>query len=150
MTELPWDWSDFNSLSDNGIIEFDENNIISKIDSNTIGFARVKFKIGSVVYQKARAEGIIDGFKELNTLFDFIRVVEVLMNSALWRRQNSPDLTKFEPETVDFLKICYWYNNLKKIRTVEHRRKELRSRLSKELEKMYFVNWQTICANIAL
>lgn len=25
MTELPWDWSDFNSLSDNGIIEFDEN-----------------------------------------------------------------------------------------------------------------------------
>lgn len=95
MTELPWDWSDFNSLSDNGIIEFDENNIISKIDSNTIGFARVKFKIGSVVYQKARAEGIIDGFKELNTFFDFIRVVEVLMNSALWRRQNSPDLTKF-------------------------------------------------------
>ena len=133
LTELPWDWSDFNSLSDNGIIEFDENNIISKIDSNTIGFARVKFKIGSVVYQKARAEDIVDGFKELNTFFDFIRVVEVLMNSALSRRQSSPDLAKFELETVDFLKICYWYNNLKKISTVEHRRKELRSRLCKEL-----------------
>ncbi|MGH9952804.1 MAG: hypothetical protein ACRD5J_14360 [Nitrososphaeraceae archaeon] len=133
MTELPWDWSDFNSSSDSGILEFDENDIISKINSNTIRFARVKFKIGSVVYQRARAEDIIDGFKELNTFFDFIRVVEVLMNSALSRMQNSPDLTKFEPETADFLKICYWYNNLKKIRTVEHRRKELRSRLCKEL-----------------
>lgn len=67
MTELPWDWSDFNSLSDNGIIEFDENNIISKIDSNTIEFARVKFKIDSVVYQKARVEDIVDGFRVLNT-----------------------------------------------------------------------------------
>ena len=45
MTELPWDWSDFNSLSDNGIIEFDENNIISKIDSNTIEFARVNSRL---------------------------------------------------------------------------------------------------------
>ncbi|MPZ08407.1 MAG: hypothetical protein GEU26_18665 [Nitrososphaeraceae archaeon] len=130
---MPWDWSNLISLSSNDLIEFNAENLISKVDRNTIEFANIKFKIGSVVYQNASSDDIINGFKELNTLFDFIRVIEVLLKTTVISLKSSPDLCKFEPQIADFIKICYWYNNLKNISTVEHRRKELRSRLCKGL-----------------
>jgi hypothetical protein len=43
------------------------------------------------------------------------------------------EIYKFEPDVIDFLKICCWYSRLRTIVTVVHKIKELRVRLAKKL-----------------
>jgi hypothetical protein len=43
------------------------------------------------------------------------------------------EIYKFEPDVVDFLKICYWYYRIGKTPTIIHKLKELRTRLAKKL-----------------
>ena len=54
------------------------------------------------------------------------------------------DISLFEPEVIDFLKICYWYNRIKSISSIKHRTKEIRSRLSKRLLYKLEKNKRTI------
>lgn len=132
LKNIPWDWS--NLSSKDGQIELEENDIvINKIDDNRIEFAKITLDIHSLVYENATAEEIAQGFEELNSFFDFIRVIQVLLKSSLIKANVASDRSLIEPDIADFLKICYWYNKIKNIQTIEHRRKELRSRLCKKL-----------------
>jgi hypothetical protein len=116
-----------------GNIEFDEGDIIHEVNSNMLELGKIQFNIGSVVYEKANASEIIDGFEELSTYFDFVRVFELLSIPMIAKINNMVDPSSAEPDTVDFLKICYWYNRLKYIDTIKHRRKEILSRLCQRL-----------------
>ena len=133
LTQLPWDWSNFVSSVKDGLIEFDENGLIKEIDRDTVEFAKIKFRTSSSIYEKASPTEIIDGFKELNTYFDFVRIIEVLAQSMLIKVAGRSDPSQIEPDVIDFLKICYWYNRLKDIPTIKHRRKEILSRLCQKL-----------------
>jgi hypothetical protein len=133
LTKYPWDWSKLRSSINDGIIEFNGSDIINEINGDTLELAKIKFNIGSVVYEKVTAREIIDGFEELKTFFDFVRVLEVLSNAMLAKIRKILDPSPVEPDTIDLLKLCYWYNRLKNINTIEHKRKEIFSRVCQRL-----------------
>jgi hypothetical protein len=143
---IPWDWSGLLESSKDGNLLIEEKDIICKINNTTIEVLKIKLNITSVVYEKASADEIIEGFEELKSTFGFQRVLKALVTIMLVRIRISKrsDISLFEPEVIDFLKICYWYNRIKSISSIKHRTKEIRSRLSKRLLYKLEKNKRTI------
>jgi hypothetical protein len=134
LKELPWNWDEVILATKDGRTEFDENDlIIQKVDNNTIKIAKIKFRIDSVIFEDASAEEILEGYNELTSFCDVIRVIELLVKSMVTRANGQTNIEEIEPEVLDFVKICYWYIQIKRINTLKHRRKEVRTRLCAKL-----------------
>jgi hypothetical protein len=130
LRELPWNWSDIVSSTKDGRTEFSEHDlIICKINNNTIKLGGIKFRIDSLVFETASVEEIIEGYQVMKSFCEVDRVIELLVTCMITRT----NIQAFEPDVIDFAKICFWYNRIKNNKTIEHRRKEINSRLCKRL-----------------
>lgn len=96
---------------------------------------QIKLNIRSLIYQKCGIGDLIVGWDELSKKFDLVRVLELFMSTSMSRLKdtNTSEIYKFEPDVVDFLKICYWYSRITTNPTIIHKLKELRTRLAKKL-----------------
>lgn len=107
----------------------------TRIDDEYIEFCKIILNIRSLIYQDCKVNDLIDGWNELSKTLDLVRVLELFLATSMSRLKDVDvsEIYKFEPDVIDFLKICYWYSRLRTIVTVIHKIKELRVRLAKKL-----------------
>jgi hypothetical protein len=134
LQELPWDWDELVGATKDSQTTLDENDLIfQKVDNDTIKVAKINLRIKSVIFENASVEEIQNGYEDLKSFCEVDRVIKLLVESMIMRAIRQPNIQEFEPEVVDFVKICYWYNRIKSVKAIEHRTKELRNRLCRKL-----------------
>jgi hypothetical protein len=133
---LVWDWKNIIDRIQNGNLEFSENDIgPARIDDEYIEFCKIILNIRSLIYQNCKVNDLIDGWNELSKTLDLVRVLELFLSTSMSRLKDVDvsEIHKFEPDVIDFLKICCWYSRLRTTVSVVHKIKELRVRLAKKL-----------------
>jgi hypothetical protein len=133
--KLIWDWKNLIEAIQDGKLRTENNIGPTRIDDEYIEFCKIKLNIRSLIYQHCRIDDLVDGWNGLNETLDLVRMLEVFLWTSM-SRLNGIDVSeiyKFEPDVIDFLKICYWYSRIRRTPTIIHKVKELRSRLAKKL-----------------
>ena len=133
---LVWDWKKLVESIQNGGLEISETEIgPTAIDDEYIEFCKIKLNISALIYQNCLIDDLIVGWDALNKKFDLVRVLELFLSISMSRLKDRDlsEIYKFEPDVIDFLKICCWYSRFKTIVTAVHKIKELRVRLAKKL-----------------
>ncbi|MGA8081800.1 MAG: hypothetical protein WB988_08045, partial [Candidatus Nitrosopolaris sp.] len=133
--KLIWDWKNLIEAIQDGKLRTENDIGPTRIDDEYIEFCKIKLNIRSLIYQRCRIEDIIDGWNGLNETLDLVRILEVFLWTSMSRLNGIgvSEIYKFEPDVIDFLKICYWYSRIRRTPTIIHKVKELRSRLAKKL-----------------
>ena len=79
LRKLPWDSDEIISATKKGRTTFDENDlIIETVDNNTIRIAKIKLWIDSNIFEDAHIEEILEGYNDLTSFCDVVRVIELL------------------------------------------------------------------------
>lgn len=133
---LVWDWKGLMKAIHNGRLELSDIDAVpTRIDDDYVEFCKIKLNVRSLIYRNSSIDDLIEGWNGLNAKFDLVRVAELFLWTSMERLKGIPvsEIYNFEPDVIDFLKICYWYSKIMRIPTVVHKTKELRTRLAKKL-----------------
>jgi hypothetical protein len=133
---LLWDWKDLVNAIQIGMLELcDKDAFPTTMDDEYVKFCKIKLNVRSLIYRDCTADDLIDGWNSLSATLDLVRVVELILSTSLSRLEGIcvSEIYKFEPDVIDFLKICYWYSLVRRTPAIIHKTKELRTRLTKRL-----------------
>jgi hypothetical protein len=113
---LVWDWKKLIEAIQDGRLEFSESEIgPTAIDDEYIEFCKIILNNRSLIYQNCKVNDLIDGWNELSKTLDLVRVLELFLSTSMSRLKDVDvsEIYKFEPDVIDFLKICCWYSRLR-------------------------------------